>query len=495
MVSATQIPPAPPLPPRPPQPPQQSRSFAGPIVLIVLGIFFLLGNLGMIAWHDLGRWFAHYWPVLLILWGVIKLIEYQSANRAGGRARGIGAGGILLVIFLVAAGLIATQANRMNWQEVRDQMHIEGDIAPWWGHTYTYTDDLQQSFPAAASLQVVNERGAVNVSESNDNQIHITAHKRVNADRQEEAEKWNKSTRPRISANGSVVLVDANTWGAGDHWISSDLDISVPRKASLVVSTRRGDISVMGRDGSAELTNRHGDISVTDLSGNLALSLDHSSARVSGIGSDVSIQGRANDVSLEDIKGGVRLDGDFMESVKFARIAKSVSFKSSRTELDFVKLDGYLNLDSGDLEASSVTGPLRLRTRSKDVMINGSTSDVHLQNENGAVEVHINKLGNLDVSNAKGDIRIFLPEKSAFQVDAQASDGQIETDFSDLKVENGDNRATARGSVGGGGPHMLLKNEHGTIEIRRGVAIPPSPPMPNMPKIPKMPSIPHPTEN
>jgi DUF4097 and DUF4098 domain-containing protein YvlB len=251
----------------------------------------------------------------------------------------------------------------------------------------------------------------------------------------------------------------------------------------------------MGREGNAEITSQDGDVSVTDLNGSLTLNLDNSSARVSQIASDITVNGRGKDISLEDVKGGVRLDGDFMESVKLTRIAKGVSFKSTRTDMDFTKLDGYLNLDSGDLEASSLTGPLRLRTRSKDIMLNGITSDVHLVNENGAVEIHLNKLGNLEVTNAKGDIRIFLPEKSAFQVDAQARDGEIQSDFPELKIDNGDNRATATGSVNGGGAHMVLNLEHGSIEIRKGVAIPPPPPVPKMPKMPKPPQVPGESEN
>src|SRR5580658_10488263 len=46
------------------------RSFGGPFVLIVLGIVFLLGNLHLLSWARLGSLFAHYWPALLILWGV-----------------------------------------------------------------------------------------------------------------------------------------------------------------------------------------------------------------------------------------------------------------------------------------------------------------------------------------------------------------------------------------------------------------------------------------
>jgi len=57
------------------------RSFAGPFVLIVLGIVFLLGNLHLPLLGAAGNvGFAHYWPLLLILWGVIKLIEHQQAQ-------------------------------------------------------------------------------------------------------------------------------------------------------------------------------------------------------------------------------------------------------------------------------------------------------------------------------------------------------------------------------------------------------------------------------
>ncbi len=490
MASATQVPPTVP----PVRPPRPARSLAGPVVLIVIGIFFLLGNMHILYWHDLGHWFARFWPALLILWGIIKLVEYQQANRTGTRPPGIGAGGVLLVIFLVAAGLIATSASNFDWGQIRDQMHIEGADMPWWGHTYDYNSDLEQAFPAGGSLRVTNTRGAINVSTSSDGRIHVTTHKRINSESQEDADKWSKSTQPQINVSGQTVTLNANTQGAGDHWVSTDLDIALPRKASVVATTSHGDISVMGRDGNAELSSQNGDVSVTDLNGSLTLDLQHSSARVSQVSSDVTIQGRANDVSIEDVKGTVHLDGDFIESVKLSRIAKPVSFKSTRTNMDLSQLSGYLNLDSGDLEATNVVGPFRLRTRSKDIMLNGISNDIHVQNENGAVEVHVNKLGGLDIKNAKGDIRVFVPAKTGFQLDASDHDGEIQTDFNDLKITNGDEHSSASGSVNGGGPRMTLENEHGTIEIRKGTAGA-RPENPERPERPEKPEPPEPTEN
>lgn len=463
MASTAQAPPpAPPIRPRPP------RSLAGPVVLILVGLFFLLGNMGVIGWHNLGYWFAHYWPALLILWGIIKLIEYQNANREGYRSSGVGAGGVLLIIFLIITGSLASAFYRHEWQWQSWCDSSDAEDLPWCGHTYNYTDEVQQAFPAGGSLHVSSERGAINVTASEDNQIHVSVHKRIRADHESQANDWNKSTQPKISASGQTVTIDANTRGAGDHWVSSDLDISLPRKAAVTVSTRHGDVSIMGRDGAADATSAEGEVSVSDLNGALTLHLDKSSARVSQVSSDVSVLGRANDVTLEDVKGAVRLDGDFMESVKLSRIAKPVSFKSTRTDMDFTKLDGDLNLDSGDLEASSVNGPLHLRTRSKDIVLNGVSNDVRLNDENGAVEIHISKLGSIEVTNSKGDIRIYVPQKAGFKLDAQARDGEIQTDFNLLKVDNGDNRATASGSVNGGGPSMVINNEHGNIEIRAG---------------------------
>ena len=470
MASTVQAPP--PAPPA--RPPRYRRSFAGPVVLIIVGIFFLLSNMGIISWHNFGIWFSHYWPVLLILWGIIKLIEYQQANRAGERARGIGAGGVMLVVIVVIAGLIASEAVKWNPGELCSDSDLQG--LPWCGHNYNYTDELQQAFPTGGSLRVTSEHVAVNITDSSDNQIHVSVHKRVNADTQGQADEWNKATRPQISVNGQIVTVDANTQGARDRRISSDLDIAVPRKASVVLSTRHGDISIMGRDGSADITSHNGDVSISDLTGSASLNLDDSSARLSQIGSDVIIQGRTKDISLEDVKGTVRLDGDFREGVKLSRIAKTVNIKSSR-------------------EASNIIGPLNLSTRSKDIRISGVSSNVQVKNENGPVEIEVTKLGNIEVQNDRADIRIFIPEKSSFQVDAQARNGEIQSDFNELKIENGDNRSTANGSVNGGTSHIVLNNQHGSIEIRKGeaVASPPAPPKPARP--PKKSEVPEPTEN
>src|SRR5580700_2777578 len=483
-------------------PPRYRRSFSGPILLISIGTVFLLGTMGVLDWHNLGHWFAHYWPVLLIISGVIKLIEYQQAQRLGTRASGISAGGVFLIIAIIIFGLIATQASHFNWGQLKDQIDIDDNDFPMFGSKYSFDDRLAQAFPSGGSLHVNDTRGAVNIVASDDDQIRVVVHKRISAESQGEADKWNAGTKPQLTVSGSVVTLNANNQGAGDHWVAEDLDISLPRKAAIVASTHYGDLSVTGRDGNLDITSQHGGVNTTDITGKVSLNLDHSSARISQISADVSIGGRANDVSIEDVKGAVHLDGEFMESVKLGKISQAVIFKSSRTDMDFSRLDGDLDLDSGDLQASNLMGPLRLNTRSKDIRLTGVSGDVRLQDENGSIELHMNKMGSIQVDNRKGEVQIYLPDKAAFQVDARARNGEVETDFDQLKIDNSNDQAIATGTVGGGGPRLVVNNEHGTIEIRKASSMPegapeapPAPKAPKAPRAPAPPKTPQVTEN
>jgi hypothetical protein len=499
MSSPLQTPVQPPVPPR-----RYRRSFAGPLVLITLGLIFLLGNLHMISWARLGTLFAHYWPALLIFWGVIKLIEYEQAQRQGLPHRGIGAGGILLVIFIVVCGLISTQATRFNWSELRDNMNMDdGDLNNIFGETYNFDDHLEQDIPPSiTSLRVNNEHGAVRVSAADDNKITVVVRKRVGAENQADADKFNTQSKPTITTIGGMLTLDAKTQAAGDHPVQSDLDISIPRKMELHIVSRRGDVSVTGRDAQVEINAQRGDVSVEEVSASVKVNLEKGSAKIEQISGDVHIDGRLNEVSVTDVKGSLQLDGEFGESVKLARIAKNVSFKSSRTTLEFSRIDGDLDLDSDDLHATEVTGPVQLTTRSKQIHLEDVSGDLRVQNENGGVDVSMRSLGNVQIDDRNGDIHLNLPEKAGFHLDASVRDGEIQSDFPGLKIDNNEHEAKASGTVGTGASHIVLHTEHDGIEIgknsaKASVAPPATPATPAKPArtLPSPKSKVEPTEN
>src|ERR1022692_665532 len=254
------------IPPPTPRPPH--RSIAGPVVLILMGVLFLMGTMGILEIHSLGRIFAHYWPALLILWGVLKLIEYEQAKRYGQPTRGIGVGGFFLMLFLISAGLIATQASRVDWRNLGEHIQLgddEGLNEIFGGSTFNYNGELSNDWPAGGnSLHINDDHGTITVNVSDDKKMKVSWRKKVRAENQQEADGYNAKADPGITVADKAVMLNANTQGAGDKSVTTDIDIYVPRNTELVIVSRRGGVTVNGMNGTVEVTNHNGEVSLND---------------------------------------------------------------------------------------------------------------------------------------------------------------------------------------------------------------------------------------
>lgn len=468
----------------PPTPRAPHRSIAGPVVLILMGVLFLMGTMGILEIHHLGSLFARFWPALLILWGVLKLIEYEQGKRYGQPTRGIGVGGVFLLVFLIGAGLIATQVSRVDWQNLKDHIQVgddEGLDEIFGGSTFNYNGEINKEWPAGTTAMRINDdRGTVTVNVSDDKQLKVSWRKKVHAENQKDADSYDAKTSLTIVPGDKVIVLNANTQGAGDKGVTTDLDIFIPRNTDLAIVSRRGGVTLSGMNGSVDISNQHGEVSLNDHTGNAVLNLEQSSARAEHVKGDITIQGRANEVALEDVDGAVHLTGEFQESTRLVRISKTVSFHSSRTDMEFSRLDGRLDLDSGDLRADSLTGPMRLTTRSKDIALEGLSGDLRLEDSNGSVEVGLHKPGNIQIDNKKGDVQVSIPPNTAVKIEARTREGDIESEFEEIKVDNKDRQSSASGSIGTNGPRLALNCEKGTIQIRKATVavVAPAPPEP-----------------
>jgi hypothetical protein len=186
----------------------------------------------------------------------------------------------------------------------------------------------------------------------------------------------------------------------------------------------------------------------------------------------------------------VHLNGEFQESVQLVRVSKTVSFHSSRTDMEFAHLDGRLDLDSGDLRADSLSGPMHLKTRSKDISLEGLSGDLRLEDENGSVEVGLHKPGNIQIDNRKGDVQVTIPPNTAIKVEARTREGEIQSDFEEIKVEGHERESSASGSIGTNGPKLVMNCDKGQIEIRKGTVATVAPVAPAPPAMPEKPGKP-----
>ncbi|HEV2112501.1 MAG TPA: DUF5668 domain-containing protein [Terriglobales bacterium] len=495
MASPVTPPPMAPVPARRPY----RRSIAGPLVLIVIGILFLLGNMGLLSWHSLGLGFAHYWPFLLILWGVVKLIEYYAAQRSGYIAPGIGAGGVVLIVFLVLLGMGASVGEKVGGNINFDDE--KGEWGPFLGNTYDFTDTTEQPLTAGSTLHINSTHGDITLSSWDQDKIKVVATKRVPGDDEGKAKKISDSIQPTITTNGSVSTLNSgsNSIRINGPWFSSaavrtDLEIYVPKKTTLDLNSSHGDIKITGTEGDVRVSSEHGDISLQDVAGNASITSHHGDFTANHVSGDVSLDGRIGDSDLSAVGGNVTLNGDYFGDTSLAQIGKFVRFNSSRTNMEMGALPGELKMDSGDLRVQSASGNFSIRTRSKDIHLENVGGNVEVENSNGEVELHAGSLslGDVSIHNHHGPVQVYLPPQFAFNLQAQTR-GEIQSDFDAIKIESAGDMARANGANGAGGKQIHLDSDGGDIEIRKGVsaaAVPAMPEMPGMPAAPTAPSAP-----
>ena len=440
------------------------RSLFGPLLLVGIGVLFLLRNIGIIP--HLGWWFSRYWPVILILLGVSRLVEQLWARQKGYPAPGIGGGGVFLLILLIIVGMGASATRNVDWSGWSNDVNIDNDdFFRWFGSRYEFNSNFAQTIEPGKTVKIVVSRGDVTVSPSNDDQTHVVIHKVLSGDSESEAKTRNDETNPRFQQQGNLWLLDLT----GDKYSRGrfNLDVQVPKNFPLSLVSNRGDIHVSERGGNVDLECDRGNASAENIKGDANLQVRHGNITVKNVEGDVTVHGSMLRTNISDVTGLLSLNGDYWNTTELARIGKQVTFRSDRTDMQFGKLEGDLTMEPGNLRASALVGPFRLRTSSKNVQLDQLNGDVQIEDRNAPVELHLKApLGRVDVDNHRGQIIVDVPRDSAFQVDAESNNGNIQSDF-DLDINNSRRDAIARGTVGKGGPQFRLRTERGTIHIRK----------------------------
>lgn len=451
-----------------PAQPFRPRSFFGPVVLVGLGVIFLLCTTGAITWRSAMWWFVRYWPVVLILWGVVKLAEYLWARQKGYATPRLGGGAIVFMVFFILFGsTVSAVARWSEWPNVRAEIERNSDFDfDFFNSKYEFSEDFAQPVAEATEIKVMLRRGDISVVPSPDDQAHAVINKTLHADSQDSANHMNDAIHPRFQQQGSIWIMDL-TNGPYERG-TFDLELQLPRKTILSLSTGRGDLSVSDRDSSVNLSTDNGDVTATGVKGNAAVHIRSGSATVKDIGGNVQIEGVVNDGSISGVGGTLDFNAGYNGDIELSRIGKSLHFKSVRTDMQAGKVDGEITMGSGDLHAKSVSGPFRLQTRSNDIRLEEISGDVQVENRNGLVEVHTKApLGTIDITNFHGGIEVNVPADAGFQLDAQSVAGEIDSSEFSVTQDNRSHNATARGVVGKGGPEMRLRTDHGTIEIKK----------------------------
>ncbi len=464
-------------------------SILGPLLMIAIGIIFLLIQTGKISARYFWEWYGHWWPMLLVIAGIIVLCEwafdqYFHSGDMIPRRRSVGGGVFFLLLVFGLAGIVISGFSR-NRDFFGHTMNIDQDnLDEFWGDKHESEQALAQALPAGASILVDNPRGDISINgTSDDNQVHISVHKEVFSRSDSDADNKAQQLSPRVSTEGNTLSITVPAIESG----RADLSITVPPSAATTVSANRGDIRVASIKAPVNVTANHGEVSVTAITGNVTSHINNGSSSFSAhsVTGDVAVLGHARDLTFSDIDGPISADGEFFGSTHIEHVRGSIRFHTSRTDFRLARLDGEAEISpNADLNADQVQGPLTLATRNRNITLERVSGDISVTNRNGTVDLTgAPPLGSITVENRNGTVNLTMPEQAGFTVQAETTNGDAENDYG-LNVDGGDsNRKTISGTVGKGGPLVRITTTQGDIAIKKAsvAPIPPVPPPPPPP--------------
>jgi DUF4097 and DUF4098 domain-containing protein YvlB len=488
-------------------------SVLGPILLIALGVVFLLIQTGRIDHGRFWDWYGHWWPLLLVVAGVIVLGEWaldQFLMRDPQQPpyrRSIGGLVVLLLLVFVGTGVLAS--NGISFHPTQNTWLFRGlqlnpdSLDELFGDKHESDQTMDLAFAAGDSLSIVNPRGDVTVSgTSDDNRIHIAVHKQVYARNDSDADSRSQELVPTTTTEGSEFKIAMPSLEGA----SADLVITVPTTASTTVNTNHGDIHITSIKAPVTVTANHGDIELSAITGPATAHINSGDSSISAhsIDGGISIQGRAQDVTFTDITGPVSMSGEFFGTTHLEHINGAIHFHTSRTDFQLSRLDGETEISGSGISADQALGPVVLTTSNRNVSLDRIAGDIAITNRNGTIDLTAAPaLGNLTLEDRNGSIRTTLPEKAGFSVQAGTTNGNIDTELPLSAWSNG-NGKNLNGTVGAGGPLVHITTTNGDISIHKAdvqalapepptppkiTLVPPAPPVP-----PKTPKPPHPTK-
>jgi DUF4097 and DUF4098 domain-containing protein YvlB len=445
--------------------PQRSSIFAG-LLLILLGLIFLANR--FYPGLGLGHLIRLYWPLLIILWGVAKLVDHLGTRSEESHPSILSGGeaALLIVIAFVMGAFVFRDWIRQRFPEIVLDL-------PAFGPEVSRSEDLRPlDLPPGARLAIETNAGDIRVTGIEGQQLRVGVRERSHGHSPSDLESGIV-----IDHAGDTYRVHPVRRDAGEG-SAADLDVSAPRGAELSMTTTKGDLSAAGMAGAVRAAATDGDITIHKASGDVSADLESGDVRIDGVAGNVAVHGRGDDVTIQNVEGEAAIDGDFLGDLRLHNVKKATHVKSLRSELSTAGAAGEITLDSDDISISNSSGPLKLSTRDKDVRITGAASDIDLADAHGDIRiVYPGPPHNLRVANDSGDIDVTLPANSYFDLSAVSRSGEIECDFAQpgAKGEGDDGQSAERLSGTFGVPkgnaspaRISIETSYGTIHIRKG---------------------------
>ncbi|HZU25621.1 MAG TPA: DUF4097 family beta strand repeat-containing protein [Bryobacteraceae bacterium] len=467
-------------------------SVIGPLILIGLGVLFLMWT----VWHMpistiIGTW----WPFVLIAWGGLRLLEiivWAFQSRPLPRS-GVSGGEWVLVFFICLIGASVWTVQNHHWMYGGPWRGIVINM----GENYDFPMNGVEKPVTGKAPRIVIEsfRGDARITGAEDSStVRVSGNKSIRALAQHDADTANQQTPLEIVQQGDGYVIRTNQDRVDSRTrISDDLEISVPKGASIVARGRTGDFDISDINGSVDINSDNAGVRVQNVAGDVRVQLDKSDVvRCTGVKGKVDLRASHGDeIELTNISGPVTIAGTWTGDLQFRNLEQPLRFEGDNVQFNVEKIPGQVRMSGGDFTASGLTGPVRLDARSRDIQISDFTQALDLTVDRGDVQLRpaakTGAVPRMDVRVHSGDVDLALLPAAKFDLKASTDHGEVHNEYGGpLTAQESEPGGRISGGAPGA-PEIRVTTDRGTLTVRKATGEEAEVTFPDIPSRPEKP--------
>jgi hypothetical protein len=382
-------------------------SMLGGVLWAGLGILFLLRNFGI--GPDFWSMAARYWPILLILLGLGKVIDYY--RQKGGVSLRIGEVIGLLLVLAVGSAMGKVLGSDMADFFWRAPIRF-GNTDMNLGTSYGYTQEATYPLRAGLPVRIDNSHGMVTVSPGSDGEIRVRLRKVVfendEARAKEIAGEIQIQGGEEGKAEASAFMIKSNReeLSAKNYRFNTDMDIFVPKQLQLEIQNPFGGVNVSGLDGKLNIQSSHQPLEVHDCTGSFTIANRYGESRLINLKGNLSVEARRGRVSVDTVKGDVtvrneydpvelnNIEGkatvaDIEGSVTLDHVAKPVIIDARGSQVTASNLGDSLKITSSHrrIEVTDVAGSLTLSSSYANAVVKRIKGNVDIESNSDRISL------------------------------------------------------------------------------------------------------------
>jgi DUF4097 and DUF4098 domain-containing protein YvlB len=378
-------------------------SLLGGLVWTGLGLILLLRNFGIGPdfWSMAGR----YWPILLILAGLGKIIDYYRQKEGVSLRVGEVLGLLLLLLVGVFVSKISGGPIRTLFREGPAIDFGGARVRPgdWIGTSYSFSQEASYPVDATMPIRIENSYGLVTVTPGSDRELRVRLKKVVYSDDESRAKQIAEEIKLEGGAEGKaeaaffVVKTNRDTLASRDYRFNTEMEVLIPKKANLQIRNSLGEVRVSNLAGKLDITTSHKPLEVRDCTGEFIIANRYDESRLINLIGNTTVDARGR-VYIESVKGDINVRNEYAP-VEVREVDGKVTVSNSESSISLERISKLVVVEGrgSEITVHELGDTLKVAARHQRVKISDVASDVFAESRYSTVTLK-NVKGNVDLA-------------------------------------------------------------------------------------------------